>query len=359
MHPHPTEQAPPEPRPIRILTLLHVLLTSRRKIVLLILGIVIPLALLQLNMARDYSVDASFVPQSRRTPNGLAGVASQLGISSALQTDANASPAFYADLVRSRALLGPIAAESVLVTVDGQKRAMTIADIYRIREKTSEDTRESVIERLSREVSSNSVQKTGVVNLRVTSNNPEVALAISRRLLTLLNEFNLNVRQSQASAERRFSENRLGEVSAALRRSEAELGSFLSSNRSVDESPTLRFEQESLEREVSLQQELYRTLSAAYEQARLDEVRDTPVITILQAPEYPVRPNSRGLIPKTMLALFLSTLVGVLWGISVRNTLAESEDEQHEREQVARLWQDTLSDFRRPWLIFKQESAHQ
>lgn len=357
-HANPTaiERAREEPQPLRLLGIIHVLLRSRREIATAVLAIVAPFVLLQMTQPRTFSVDASFVPQARRTSNALAGVASQLGLSTALQTDANASPAFYADLVRSRVLLSQVAAESIQVTIDGKRQPKAIADIYRINRKSSAETREAVIEQLSKEITSNTVQKTGVVNLRVTNRDPGLALAISQRLLELMNEFNLNVRQSQASAERRFSEVRLAEVKASLIKTEATLATFLISNRSVDRSPILQYQQEGLEREVALQQELHRTLSAAYEQARIDEVRDTPVITVLQSPEYPVRPNGRGIIPKTLLALFLSAIIGITWGTLKWRTHHETEDELREREQVSRLLRDTLYELRRPWRILTTQA---
>src|SRR3712207_7894583 len=48
-------------------------------------------------------------------------------------------------------------------------------------------------------------------------------------------------------------------------------------NRDYRNSPELTFQQERLSREVSRVQQLYGRLSEAYEQAKIEEVRDTPV----------------------------------------------------------------------------------
>jgi uncharacterized protein involved in exopolysaccharide biosynthesis len=53
---------------------------------------------------------------------------------------------------------------------------------------------------------------------------------------------------------------------------------------------------------------MYTTLTQAYEQARIDEVRNTPVITVVEPPESPVRPDSRRLVSW----LAVSLVVGVL-----------------------------------------------
>jgi hypothetical protein len=36
-------------------------------------------------------------------------------------------------------------------------------------------------------------------------------------------------------------------------------------------------------------------LAQAYEQSKMDEVRDTPVITIIQPPETPLMPDAKGI----------------------------------------------------------------
>ena len=46
----------------------------------------------------------------------------------------------------------------------------------------------------------------GVVTFEVETFNPQLSAKIAQRLLDLLNRFNLETRQSQAAAERRFTE---------------------------------------------------------------------------------------------------------------------------------------------------------
>ncbi|MFP8875045.1 MAG: hypothetical protein VCB42_11110, partial [Myxococcota bacterium] len=49
----------------------------------------------------------------------------------------------------------------------------------------------------------------------------------------------------------------------------------------------------------------------AYEQARIDEVRNTPVITIVDQPEFPVIPDPRGRLRTLALGLTLGLVVGI------------------------------------------------
>jgi uncharacterized protein involved in exopolysaccharide biosynthesis len=53
-------------------------------------------------------------------------------------------------------------------------------------------------------------------------------------------------------------------------------------------------------------------LAQNYGQARIDEVRDIPVITIVEAPEAPALPDSRMLLLRGLLALVARALLGAL-----------------------------------------------
>jgi uncharacterized protein involved in exopolysaccharide biosynthesis len=126
-----------------------------------------------------------------------------------------------------------------------------------------------------------------------------------------VNQFNLETRRSQAASERTFTEQRVQEVRHELRRAEDDLQRFLQRNRDYRNSPQLTFEQDRLAREVAVRQALYTTLSQALEKAKIEEVRDTPVITVVERPEMPAKPDGRGLLRKGLLALVVGTAIGV------------------------------------------------
>ncbi len=65
-------------------------------------------------MHPTYAASASFVPESQsdsHLPSNLAGLASQFGLN--VGAEASRSPAFYADLLRSRQILGDLLASKV------------------------------------------------------------------------------------------------------------------------------------------------------------------------------------------------------------------------------------------------------
>jgi uncharacterized protein involved in exopolysaccharide biosynthesis len=96
-----------------------------------------------------------------------------------------------------------------------------------------------------------------------------------------------------------------------MRSAEDRLQAFLQRNRDYRNSPELTFQQERLARDVSLQQTVFTTLAQSYEQAKIEEVRDTPALTLIDAPERPPQPDGSGLVKKGLLAVILGGLLGL------------------------------------------------
>jgi len=66
------------------------------------------------------------------------------------------------------------------------------------------------------------------------------------------------------------------------------------------------------EREVMLRQSVLTTLVQSYEQARIAEVRDTPVITVLEKPFLPPGPDERRLVLSAALGIVLGGMAGIV-----------------------------------------------
>ena len=191
----------------------------------------------------------------------------------------------------------------------------------------------------------------GVVTFEVETYNPQLSAQIAQRLLDLLNRFNLETRQSQAAAERRFTEVRLAEAKEELLEVENRLQAFLEVNRDLGTSPLLRFRQERLEREVSIRQAV---VSALAQNLRAGEDRrgqghpghhhrrgaggagatglpNAPA----PGPPGPGRRSPAGLPARLLLAF-------------VRASRTDTADEL---DEFRRLKRATARDIRRPWRL--------
>jgi uncharacterized protein involved in exopolysaccharide biosynthesis len=255
-----------------------------------------------------YTSSASFVLQGGRTNSGISNLASQLGIS-VPAADPGQSPAFYAEVARSRAILAEVAADSICDPCEGAAaKKVPVSSALGIREPDSLRRADRTLRLLRRAVDAQAAQKTGIISVSVTTRSPIVAQQIATLLLSRALEFNLRTRQSQASAERRFTERRLQEVDTELRVAEQQLKYFRETNRFAN-SPELQLRESRLEREVLRHEEIRTALVRAYEQARIDEVRDTPTFALLDPPARPLDPNPRGLVARGLMAALLGMLL--------------------------------------------------
>jgi uncharacterized protein involved in exopolysaccharide biosynthesis len=251
-----------------------------------------------------------FAPQARDAAGGrLAALAAQFSGFTGAMPSAGESVEFYAELLRSRDLLR----QAVLTDYTVARRSDTLrgnlVTLLDVGGKDPERRIEATMDRLSDQVGVRTSRDANLVDLTVTMPWRSLAIQVNNRILELVNEFNLEKRRSRAAAERQFAEARQQDARRSLDSAENELRRFLESNRQF-ESPQLKFEEARLQRRVDLRQQVYLSLAQAYEQARIDEVRDTPVITVMDRPEYSVRP-SRGTLVDALVWAFLAGLVAL------------------------------------------------
>lgn len=301
---------------------------------------------------RTYTASASFITQAAKAPSNIAGLAAQLGVS--VQTgEAGTNPAFYLDLLRSRGVLSSVVTARFTSVDQGKIVTGTLAELLHVPGNTSAERREAAIRALRDRLSTTLTPKTGVIAFSVRTLDPELSHQIAVRLIAELNRFNLERRQSQAAAERKFAESRLGEVRAELRDAEDRMQVFLQRNREYRSAPDLIFEAERLQREIALRQQLYSALSQALEQAKIDQVRDTPVITVIEAPEAPASPDARGLVRRSLLAFGTGAFLGAFLAIVLYAVRGDRSPSGEARGELARLWLETREDFRHPHVALR------
>jgi len=283
----------------------------------------------------EYTATASFLPH-QGDQGGLTGASSlaqQFGLSMPRSADAGRSPQFYQDLLESRSVLDAIVLSGVEVPTADGPGTIDLAEHFLIKNQVPEIRQAMTREALAAAISTGFAIATSVVTVRVRTSDPEVSAGIGRRLLELVSEFDLGTRQSQASAERDFSAERLGQLRAELFTTEDSLKAFLEENRQFGNSPSLQFEHDRLLRRVVMRQELVSAMAQAYQQARIDQVRNTPVITVIDRPDPPVMPNARGRLTTLMLGVILGVLAG--FGLAFARDFSErvrEEDGDNYRE---------------------------
>ena len=282
---------------------------------------------------------------------GLTGVAAQLGIN-VRNLSGGQSVDFYASLVQSRDML-TTAVETLYrfpTNPDGRDTVSgTLLRLYDVSGKSQADSVLRAIEVLTKRLTVDVDETANTVTIKVSADWPALAEQINRVLLDQVNRFNVEQLQSQASAERRFIEGRMGEAQRELDSAEDRLRSFLEKNRTYQTSPRLQFDQQRLQAGVDLRRQVYTTLAQSYEQARITEVRDTPVITVIDSPERSAV-RHRHIVRNGILGLFLGFILAVGLAFGVEYVQQERLRNPEDYSEFARLLRTAWQRMAR-WLV--------
>lgn len=339
-----------ERRELTLVEVLNTLLRHWRVIIGLPLLVAVATGAFSFTLRPTYMATATFVPE-HGSQKGLAGAAAGLigGLGISFGGQPTESPRFYADVVRSRELL-----ERVLLSryADPRPRA-GVADsvtLLQMMETEGRDQLDSLahgVETLYDLITIRLDDQTSIVRLSVQSRYPALAADVANRIVEYLNDFNTRKRQSQARESRKFTEQRVAAADSELRHAEEAVKTFYERNRGWQSSPGLTFEEARLRRQVDMGQQVYGSLKREYETARIDEVNDTPMITVIDR-AIPARERTG---PRRKLLVLLATALGaviaVLWAFGAEYMERARRDTQENYEELRSLLERVRRDLRR------------
>ena len=340
-------------RELSALRLLTALLQHRRLIIATTLLVPLAVGTALLLKPHTYTARASFIPYVKSAQSSLSGLAAQLGVS-VPGGDPTQSVYFYADLLRSNNLLGSLVDMKVDGAAAGSNAPRTLMDVLVPSQDPPTLRRDRAIQKLRSLLHVATAEQSGIITVAVTLESPRLAHATAERAIALVNDFNVARRRSQASAEREFAERRVAELRAEVAVLNQRWLEFLRRNRGYQTNFEQSFENDKLMREAEAQKGVLALMLNSFEQARMDEVRNTPVITVVDRPAVPTVPDSRDITLKTFLGLLAGLAIGVviaLWAELARlmnRSGAESEFRDYAAARAAAL--DDLRRVGRPIL---------
>lgn len=259
---------------------------------------------------RTYTSTARFMPQtSEGSLSRLSGLAATFGVS-VPAVDPGSSPGFYGELLKSRDVLRRTVETRYTFATPNDSMHGTLVDLFKSRGDSPAARRDAAAKSLLANIDVTIGRETGTIEFEVSTAWAELSEQVAARMIQLVSDFNLTRRQTKAGAERRFVEARLAVAQDTLRAAEARLQAFLQRNRAYQNSPQLQFAYDRLERAVNMQQQLYTSLAQSFEAARIDEVRNTPVITLMEPPDLPAKPDPRLALVKGVLAGLFGLALG-------------------------------------------------
>ncbi len=294
---------------LRPAELLALLVRHRAFVAICAIVAALILGLAALLTPRQWESRSSFTTfQTSSSVAGVSGLAQQLGVQLP-QGSEGGTPLFYSVLVRSRGLIRAFVADAP--PASALQGARDLGAALRVNDDLTGDARrEAVVDAVLKAMSVDLNRESGIVSVTLRTPDPQLSLWLNQTLLNLIDTYYGAIRRTRAGAERKFSEEQRVKALDEVKRAENAIQQFLTQNKQYQGSPMLAIDFDRLSREVSVKQSIYTALEQAYQKARLDEVRDTPAISVVEPPVRPAKPAPR------FLAL------RVLFGVIVGGTLA-------------------------------------
>ena len=236
----------------------------------------------------------------------LAGLAAQFGVPTASGT----SPFYFAALGSNTDVLDRVLNMSIAVG----DSTLHLIDLYRPGLRSQPELRlQKAMRDISRDISVSTDIKSGLVTVTVTQTDPVLAVAVTDSLVNTMDIVGRQRLHSRARAEREYTEVGLDSARRKLSDIEDALERFYETNRNIEGSPRLKLAESRILRELDLRRSLVVTLLQNLENARLEEIRSTPLLTVVQHALVPGKPSW----PKKSVLAILGFGVGALLWLAV------------------------------------------
>jgi uncharacterized protein involved in exopolysaccharide biosynthesis len=315
------EAAATERKPIDWIDLLSVVWKSR-KLIASVVGVVTVLAVIySLILPEYFKSTATILPETEKSKLPGLGNVSELASLAGVSTGEVSLTKLYPTIIKSESVLrNVIYAE---YHTNKFKDPVNLIQFWEIKGKTREEAYEAGLKALGSGLAVSLDLKTGVVSLSIETREPQLSADILNNITNELDKFMRTKRTTNASEERKWIEGRLVEVKGDLEKAERVLKEFRENNRRVIDSPQLLMEQDRLIREVQINSTLYTELKKQYELAKIEEIKNIPIINVLD----PARPQAQRESPKrrmiVLTAFFLSAFVILFFVIVVNRYKAQ------------------------------------
>lgn len=179
-------------------------------------------------------------------------------------------------------------------------------------------------------------KSTSMYKLEISASEPKLTADITIAVMNELDKHQQEYNSKKTTETRQFIEERLIDAKKELEYAEVVLKNFRETNRNIISSPTLQMQQERLARDVAVLIGVFTTLKQQLETAKIEEVKKSDYVVILDLPETPIYPDK----PKKRLMVILAGLLGIGLGIMfafIHEYIKNSDNEEQVKLQKIKL----------------------
>ncbi len=256
-------------------------LANRRLIIWFTLGVMALVTIYVYILPNRYTSRASILPSGKKdsfaTLKQLAGVSG-----SAIDFEENSS-ALFPEILKSDQVRNAVVEKEFTYNDDGETKTFSFPEKY------NTENKEILREALAGMTKVTADQMTGIISITVTTNYPNLSQKILQQVLQELDNYNLNIRRSQAKESERYLARELAAKEKELDEAEAGLEQFRQANQNwyMTSDPGIMTTMGRLQRNIEIITQNYMLLREQYELTRLNVQRDIPVVNLLDPPSYP------------------------------------------------------------------------
>lgn len=256
-----------------------------------------------------YTAQTSILPElTREKTLGLAGLSS-LAEATGLNVGETPVSKLYPMIVSSERILQGAIYHKYSTLAYSQP--VDLVEYWKIGSGTQNEQFDRALQLLRGRMDINFDTRLGTVSVGVQMEEPQLAADVANQITAELDDYTRTKRKTNATLQREFIETRMQEVESQLEKAERVLKDFRESNRRIEGSPQLMMEQERLSRDVQINSTVFIELKKQFEIAKIEEIKNIPIINVLDAARPPVRKSSPKRAATALTVFVLSLLVSI------------------------------------------------
>ncbi len=265
----------------------------------------------------------------------VSGLAAQFGIN--IPTGKSEQKWVYPEIIKSRTLAKAVLKHKFDTEKFGAQQTLLkiLTDGKSEKDMSFKKLEMNGVEKLLGMIDVSEDMTTAILTLKVNASNPKLAAYINNALIEELDSHQRKYNKANTSDTKQFIEERIKNTEQELMSAEEDLKVFMDRNRRIENSPALQLEQQRLNREVIVLTGVFTTLKQQLETTKIEEVKESDYVIILDPPEIPLRRTK----PNKKLVVILFGILGVGLGlfISFLSEIAlNSRDEEKEKMSRAK-----------------------
>lgn len=306
----------------RLSDVLALLWNGRRQLLAGAFGVaVLTLVISLLLFPRYYRSTATILPDLEKNKFASLGQLQGLANLAGLTTGTTDLSRLYPAIAASDAVLRSVILQRYRTTAFSD--SVDLIRYFKLDEGSEEKNMDEALKTLRGLLSVSNDAKTGIVTLWVEMREPQLAADVLNAIIGQVDAFMRLKRTTSASEQAKWIAERLGQVEPELRGAEEALKDFREKNRRVSDSPELLLRQERLIREVTVKSTITVELKKQLELAKIEEIRNVPIVNVLDAGIAPVKKERPHYGINTMVAFVLALIAIGAYLVRGEQTIGE------------------------------------